>query len=321
MEPDVRHLRLVVAVADAGSLSAAARALGVAQPSVSNQLRRIEESLGGDLFERSVHGVRPTERGRRVLRRARRILDHVDLITGAGGPARAPDALRVRTFVLPFELMLPLMQHFIPGTEWEVVAGGSQEGLAAVAAGEADLYYGLRSDDRPPPGGVVVEELLHEPAWVLLPAAHPLAKEPTVDLARLASDVWVVRPEQEIDDAVRRSCRRAGFEPLVRYRVSDPASVTSLVASGAAVSLVSPVTDVTEAVALRPCSGAQSYAWVVGYRADAVSSSVVDVVRDLVRWGYRHKAEANPELMRTLSAELLAVAFPAPLEPALRATT
>lgn len=321
MEPDVRHLRLVVAVADAGSLSAAARALGVAQPSVSNQLRRIEESLGGDLFARSVHGVQPTERGRRVLRRARRILGHVDLITGAAGPPRAPDALRVRTFVLPFELMLPLMQHFIPGTEWEVVAGGSQEGLAAVAAGEADLYYGLRSDDRPPPEGVVLEELLHEPAWVLLPAAHPLAKEPTVDLARLSSDVWVVRPEQEIDDAVRRSCRRAGFEPLVRYRVSDPASVTSLVATGAAVSLVSPVTEVTEAVALRPCSGAQSYAWVVGHRADAVSSSVVDVVRDLVRWGYRHKAEANPEFMRTLSAELLAVAFPAPLEPALRATT
>jgi DNA-binding transcriptional LysR family regulator len=318
VDPDVRHLRLVVAVADAGSLSAAARALGTTQPSVSNQLRRVEESLGGELFERSAQGAVPTERGRAVLRRARIILEQVDRISDNGGPARAPASVRVRTFVLPFELMLPLVQHCVPGTRWEIVAGSAEEGLAAVARGEADLYHGLLLDeDAEPPGhGVVVEDILHERGWIMLPADHRLAAEPVVELAALADEAWVSRPEPELNRSMLLDCRRAGFEPNVQYRAAEPASAQALVASGAAVTLVSPVVDVPDGAVMRPCSGTRPYSWVLAYRPATLSATVVDVVRDLVRWAYRHRAESNAELVRMLPPDLLAVQFPTPLEPA-----
>ncbi|MCY7341825.1 MAG: LysR family transcriptional regulator [Pseudonocardia sp.] len=320
MDLDVRHMRLVVAVADGGSLSAAARALGIAQPSVSNQLRRIEESLGGDLFQRSAQGVVPTDRGRAVLRRARTILERVARISDAPEPGRAPAALRVRTFVLPFELMLPLLQHFVPGTRWEINAGGAQDGLGAVASGEADLYHGLHWDDSPPPpAGVVVEEVLHERGWILLPANHPLAKEPVVELSALAGEAWVNRPEAELNHAMLRDCRRAGFEPNVQFRATDTASVMSLVSSGAAVSLTSPVADTNDAVAFRPCSGTMGYSWVLAYSPETVSAELVQVLRDLLRWAYRSKAESNPELVRMLPAEILAAELPGQLEQAILA--
>ncbi|MEV4192586.1 LysR family transcriptional regulator, partial [Streptomyces toxytricini] len=75
MELEVRHLRALCAIADAGSLHKAARQLGVSQPSLTTQLRRIERALDGELFLRERTGCRPTPFGRSVLGRARPLLD------------------------------------------------------------------------------------------------------------------------------------------------------------------------------------------------------------------------------------------------------
>ena len=71
MELEVRHLRALCAIADTGSLHKAARQLGMSQPSLTTQLRRIENSLGAELFSRERTGCRPTPLGRSVLSRAR----------------------------------------------------------------------------------------------------------------------------------------------------------------------------------------------------------------------------------------------------------
>ncbi|KIF72575.1 peptidase, partial [Streptomyces sp. AcH 505] len=71
MELEVRHLRAVCAIADTGSLHKAARQLGMSQPSLTTQLRRIENTLGAELFSRERTGCRPTPLGRSVLSRAR----------------------------------------------------------------------------------------------------------------------------------------------------------------------------------------------------------------------------------------------------------
>lgn len=77
MELELRHLRTVRAIADTGSLTKAAAALGLAQPALSAQLRRIEKALGGPLFERDHTGARPTLLGELVLERARVVLPAV----------------------------------------------------------------------------------------------------------------------------------------------------------------------------------------------------------------------------------------------------
>ena len=71
MTIDPSGLTLLAAIADAGSLSAAARASGLSQPALTKQLRKLEEAAGVALFERGVRGVQPTEYGSALLPRAR----------------------------------------------------------------------------------------------------------------------------------------------------------------------------------------------------------------------------------------------------------
>src|SRR5512145_540202 len=74
MDLELRHLKIVCAVAEAGSVTKAAAVLGLAQPAVTAQLRRIERLLGGELFERTRLGVSPTPLGELILARARVLL-------------------------------------------------------------------------------------------------------------------------------------------------------------------------------------------------------------------------------------------------------
>src|SRR6476469_10516190 len=72
--PDLRHLRTFATVAERGSFSAAAEALGVTQPAVSQQIQALEREIGEPLIDRSVRGVRLTEQGETVLRHAQRMV-------------------------------------------------------------------------------------------------------------------------------------------------------------------------------------------------------------------------------------------------------
>ncbi|MGW1230618.1 LysR family transcriptional regulator, partial [Streptomyces sp. NPDC002530] len=93
MELEVRHLRALCAIADTGSLHRAARTLGVSQPSLTTQLRRIEKALGAELFSRERTGCRPTLLGRAVIGRARPLVDGMSaLVTDAKAEADAARA-------------------------------------------------------------------------------------------------------------------------------------------------------------------------------------------------------------------------------------
>ena len=93
MEPELRHLKTIRAIADAGSLTRAATDPGLAQPALSAQLKRIERALGGALFERGRHGVRATAPGEPVLERSRIMLPAVtEWRQGAARSARSSRA-------------------------------------------------------------------------------------------------------------------------------------------------------------------------------------------------------------------------------------
>jgi DNA-binding transcriptional LysR family regulator len=77
MDIELRHLRVVCAIADTGSVTKAAALLGLAQPALTTQLQRIERTLGGTLFERDRRGARPTALGELVLARARVLIPAV----------------------------------------------------------------------------------------------------------------------------------------------------------------------------------------------------------------------------------------------------
>ena len=85
MDVELRHLRVVVLVAESGSVGRAARSLKVSQPSLTAQPKRIETAFGGRLFDRSHTGVTPTPLGRFAVERARTILADVDHLTATSG--------------------------------------------------------------------------------------------------------------------------------------------------------------------------------------------------------------------------------------------
>ncbi|MFC7644384.1 LysR family transcriptional regulator [Streptosporangium lutulentum] len=102
MQLELRHLRVVCTIADAGTLSRAATTIGVSQPALTAQLQRVEGALGGQLFRRSRLGVTPTPFGQFVLTRARSILLTVDeLVTGTGADEGQPDVARIGGYVTP----------------------------------------------------------------------------------------------------------------------------------------------------------------------------------------------------------------------------
>ncbi|WP_236240017.1 LysR family transcriptional regulator [Streptomyces sp. CC228A] len=262
MELEVRHLRALCAIADTGSLHKAARHLGMTQPSLTTQLRRIENALGGALFTRGRTGCRPTPLGRTVLGRARPLVAQMALlVTETRAAAARADGTRLRVGSTASRALagwLRRLRQRLPGTDvalhMDVSAGAL---LLAVAAGQLDVAFvhevegcplrvphGLR-------GRVLVER---EPQFVSMAADHPAAAAQVVDLADLAQDRWMVDPSVDGEwDGLRRVLGAAGIDPPLMC--ADYHTAASLIVVGEAVAPCQPTSGPRDDMAIRPLHG------------------------------------------------------------------
>ncbi|MFF5018923.1 LysR family transcriptional regulator [Streptomyces sp. NPDC001165] len=263
MELEVRHLRVLCAIADAGSLHQAARELGMAQPSLSTQLRRIEQTLGGRLFTRDRTGSRLTPLGHLVVSRARPLVAELAAIVAetraaaaraSGGPrlrigATASRALpgwlrRLRARVPPVE----------PSLQMDVSANSL---LRMVAEGRLDLAFVHEVEGSPlrVPAGLRLRVLVErEPQFVTLAADHPAAAQREIPLTDLAHERWMI--DSTVDgewDGLCRVLRRAGIEPDLLH--GDYLSAYSLAAIGEVVTVSQPTARPRPDLAIRPLQG------------------------------------------------------------------
>jgi DNA-binding transcriptional LysR family regulator len=121
--PDADDLRLVLAVAGAGSVGSAARRLQVSQPSASQRLARLERRVGVRLFDRDTQGARPTPAGAELARQADHILGHLDGAFEAARSAVASRWPRVGTIASLAELVLPVVDAALDGIDQVVDHG------------------------------------------------------------------------------------------------------------------------------------------------------------------------------------------------------
>ncbi|MEU6934391.1 LysR family transcriptional regulator [Streptomyces sp. NPDC046385] len=262
MQLELRHLEAVCRIAEAGSLGRAAALLGVSQPGLSAQLRRIERVTGGELFVRSQHGVEPTPLGQFVLSKARRVIGEMDALT-AGARAAAPHpTLRLGSILLVLtDQLLGHLEQELSGHEIEVDIEHSVTTLTRMlGAGHYDaIMYGEVADHEVPlPDGVAARTLIpKEPACVRLAATHPLAGRDQIHLADLAEETWTIIVEEDdgSQEAMVDACRRAGFTPKLRYRIADRKMRWDLIAAGRAISLCQPTSPHAEGTVLRPLAG------------------------------------------------------------------
>lgn len=244
MKLELRHLRIVCAIAEAGSITRAAGHLGLAQPALAAQLKRIERMMGGPLFERSRHGVRPTPLGQLVLDRARLLLpamrtleeEAAQLTRQEGGMSR----YRLGTMNGP---LLSGVVRRLTATQPTAVlttrfSWNAVELAAAVATDRLDFALVGVCGDAAPPGAELSWALIAVDAvFVLLPESHPLASQPAVELRELASAQWAMAPGDScFRSCFAAACARAGFAPRDVYE-SDVRTCVELVEAGSAVSL------------------------------------------------------------------------------------
>jgi len=265
---DVGALRMVQAVAEHGTLTAAAAALGVSQPAVSQHLRRLERRLGTALLDRSGRGVRLTEAGRVVARHGATVTAalhaaacEVDALTGLRS-----GVVRLVAFPSACASLVPRaladLRARRPGLTVTLVEAEPPESVALLTSGEADVVltftYDTPGEADGSPDGLVRRHLLDDPTLVALPADHPAAATDALDLADLADDTWIAGCPR-CRGHLLASGRAAGFEPRIAYATDDYPAVLGLVAAGLGVAVLPGLVRATaagvEGVVLRTASG------------------------------------------------------------------
>ncbi|MGH3860823.1 LysR substrate-binding domain-containing protein [Actinokineospora sp.] len=306
MELELRHFRIICAIADAGSITKAAAALGLAQPALTAQLHRVERALGGALFVRDRKGARVTPLGELVLARARLLLPAVsDLREEAARFASGtnlgdtPSRLRLASANGP---VLGALVHQVSATYPDLLvathASWSSEELAGmVAEGRIDYTLVGVCGDAPPPSrpGLLWRTLATDPVFVMLAEDHPLADRPVVDLKDLAGTHWGATPGDGcFGDCFAAACARAGFTPKTLYE-TDVASCVDLVESGDAVVLCQPTFRQVPGIVARPIAG-NPLRWrsLIGWHPEGTAAAFADQVVKLAGAAYLDVVARSP---------------------------
>ncbi len=239
---ELQQLRYVVAVARTGNFSRAAGHCHVAQPSLSQQIQKLEDELGERLFDRLKREARLTAAGQTFLRRAVKILEEVDAARREASETqnllRGTLALGVLPTIAPYLLpgVLTAFSRAFPGVETIVHEDTTAQLLQQALACEIDLAIASQpiTDARFEVGQLFSEELK-----LALPPRHPLARKRAISPADLQNEQLIVmKPGHCLADQVLGFCERRDFQPRIGFRGAQLETVQALVRSGVGISLI-----------------------------------------------------------------------------------
>jgi DNA-binding transcriptional LysR family regulator len=303
MNLELRHLRVVCAIAETGSVTKAASTLGLAQPALTAQLQRIERALGGPLFERDRRGARPTALGELVLARARVLLpamkglqDEAARLAGAGDP---PSRYRIGGVNSP---ILGRLVHRLaaehPQAQLSTYASWSVDELAQLVAGGRLDYAlsGVCGDAMPSTEfRLSWRAVAVDPVLVLLPQTHPMAHRDEVRLGDLRREQWVAAPGDGcFGDCFAAACARAGFTPRKLYE-TDVRGCVDLVEAGEAVALCQATFRPVDGLVTRRLAGVPlRWRLLLGWHPDSPAARFADVVLETAVAAYTDALAAHP---------------------------
>jgi LysR family hca operon transcriptional activator len=233
---ELRHLRYFIAVAETGSLTVAAeRRLYTSQPSLSRQIRDLEEEVGAELFSRSARGVELTAAGKAFLDHARLALSQVDAATEAARRASQPTK---QVFALGFltgqemtwlPRAMQVLRDELPKIDVTVSSHYSPDLADAVARGKLDLAF-LRAE---PGFDLDYRVVSREKLIVLMPSDHPLTERTSIRPEDFKGQPFILATNKAtvLNQVILRYLRDNAIEVTPEHGVDNLAMAMSLVAS------------------------------------------------------------------------------------------
>lgn len=238
----LKDLRYLVAVADSRHFGRAAERCFVSQPTLSAQLKKLEQYLGVQLIERQPNNVSLTEAGEQIVARARRILEASDEVVTLARAHRDPLAGRLRLALLPTigPYLLPrvsaAIRRALPRLELHLYEYQTAPLLEKLSAGELDLGILALPVDLE---GLEARELFAEPFTVALPQRHRLARRERVQVADLEGEKLLLLEEGHcLRDQALEVCGRIGAGESQDFRATSLETLRQMVATGAGVTLL-----------------------------------------------------------------------------------
>ncbi len=308
---DVTRLRVLVAVARYGSVTAAARALNYAQPSVSHHLARLEAETGTKLIQRAGRGIRLTDAGRLLAERGAEVIGRLDAAENELAAYTGLRAGRLRLAAFPSALgtIVPaaaaMLREHQPGVDLRLTEAEPPEALRMLRAGYVDVALVFRYSPDPPgaagppvPGqqaglgddesGIDLTEglreklLLDEPVH-LVTSAQGGADSPA-ELAGYARHRWIAGCDRCRANLLRQ-CALAGFTPKIAFTTDDYVAVQALVAADLGVSTL-PALCLRAArhpgIRTVPLPGARRYVFAMRY-GDPPDPPPVNLLMEVLR--------------------------------------
>jgi DNA-binding transcriptional LysR family regulator len=241
---ELRQLRYLVALADECHFTRAAAREHVAQPALSQQIRRLETEVGLALVERTTRRVALTDAGELLVVRARHILAELDAaqaelqtLAGVQGGHLSVGALHTMGPV-DLSLLLASFHRTHPAVELTVREQSSEELAEMLRDDVIDLAF-LSVTERIQSRGLELHRLVTEELVVALPTQHPLAGREGISLRELAGDTFIsFRTGSRLRELLDSAAAAAGFEPRITLESNESRRIRSLVSSGLGVAIL-----------------------------------------------------------------------------------
>jgi len=238
---EIHQLEYLVALAEENSFTRAAERLHIAQPSLSQQIQKLEREIGQPLFDRLPRGVTATEAGQKLLGHARRILAEIEDAKRQARELRdtVSGALTIGAIPTMAPFLLPkIMQAFAkrhPDVRLELVEDVTSKLLEQLDQGRLDLAI---MSDADPGRSLILEPIGREPLVLLLPAHHRLAKKKAIGWADIHEERFLVLHDMHcLSGHVMMFCRPQGLKPSIAARGAQLATLAEMISVGLGISV------------------------------------------------------------------------------------
>ncbi|TGB13257.1 LysR family transcriptional regulator [Streptomyces sp. MZ04] len=298
MEIEVRHARVVEMINATGSLSKAAMKIGIPQPSLSAQLRRIEKAVGGSLFVRSRSGVTPTPLGERVIPMLAALAEQADAVI-AEAAVDTSGVLRFGTAEWTPPTLRGALRSLLPKVDVQtetILSADAVDTLRRGALGAAMVSsMGSIVPIELSDSDLAKATIVRDPVWLALPVRHPLADHGVLGAAQLEDLCWIGYARQHWFSPVERHLldglgRR---DRSVSHHAGGFHEAMSWVRHVGAAALT-PLTGATSDVRIVPLADTQYTELTLVWHKDAMSCGTARRLVEIIRRYYYQYARSFP---------------------------